>query len=171
MQTVLGDAARVFGPQKGATPPVVEQLDAALAHWADVVAAELGDGDLTSQPGTGAAGGLGYGLAAALHARLVPGALAVADLVDLDAHLARADVVITGEGRLDATSLQGKVVGEVLQARRRSRHPGRRGRRGRGRGRRARRRRRRARTCEDPDEADEQAAKAGARLAERLGPA
>ena len=47
VQTVLGDAARVFGPQKGATPPVVEQLDAALAHWADVVAAELGDGDLT----------------------------------------------------------------------------------------------------------------------------
>ncbi len=171
VQTVLGDAARVFGPQKGATPPVVEQLDAALAHWADVVAAELGDGDLTSQPGTGAAGGLGYGLAAALHARLVPGAPAVADLVDLDAHLARADVVITGEGRLDATSLQGKVVGEVLE---------------------------RAGAAgirvgvvvgaedegaehgdavvahapaEDPDEADEQAAAAGARLAERLGPA
>ena len=84
VQTVLGDAARVFGPQKGATPPVVDQLEAALVHWRQVVADELGAEDLGDRPGTGAAGGLGFALAAALHGRLVPGAPTVADLLGLD---------------------------------------------------------------------------------------
>ena len=114
VQTVLGDAARVFGPQKGATPPVVDQLEAALVHWRQVVAHELGAEDLGDRPGTGAAGGLGFALAAALHARLLPGAPTVADLLGLDTHVRWADVVVTGEGRVDATSRQGKVVGDVL---------------------------------------------------------
>ena len=114
VRTVLGDAARVFGPQKGATPPVVDQLEAALVHWRRVVADELGAEDLADRPGTGAAGGLGFALVAALHGRLVQGAPTVADLVGLDTEVSWADVVVTGEGRVDATSRQGKVVGEVL---------------------------------------------------------
>jgi glycerate 2-kinase len=65
------------------------------------------------QPGSGAAGGLGFGLLAGLGARLVPGSAAVGDLIGLDGALADADVVLTGEGRLDATTTAGKVVGHV----------------------------------------------------------
>lgn len=114
VRTVLADAAARFGRQKGATEQGVAELAAGLEHWAAVVAEQFGVRDLASQPGTGAAGGLGFGLAAALGGRLVAGASTVADLVGLDAHLAGADVVVTGEGRLDATSFEGKVVGEVV---------------------------------------------------------
>ena len=114
VRTVLADAAARFGPQKGATPEVVDHLAAGLARWAEVVGAAVGDPGLASVPGTGAAGGLGYGLAACLGATLVPGAARVAELVDLDDRLRGADVVVTGEGRLDATSADGKVVGDVL---------------------------------------------------------
>lgn len=100
-------AAAVFGPQKGATPDDVPALDAALARWA----ALLG-GDPTV-PGTGAAGGTGHGLAA-WGAALVPGAAAVAAAVGLDDALVGADLVLTGEGRLDGQSLGGKAVGHVL---------------------------------------------------------
>jgi glycerate kinase len=114
VRTRLADAAARFGPQKGATPEVVDRLAAGLAHWEAVVADQLDAGGLAEHPGTGAAGGLGLGLAAALRgARLVEGAGAVAELVGLDERLRTADVVLTGEGRVDATSLEGKVVGEV----------------------------------------------------------
>jgi glycerate kinase len=113
VRTTLADAATRFAPQKGATPEDVPALARGLARWAEVVAADLGSAGLDEQPGTGAAGGLGYGLAAALGGRLVDGAATVADLVGLDDALAEADVVLTGEGRLDATSFEGKVVGEV----------------------------------------------------------
>jgi glycerate kinase len=115
--TVLADAPRVFGPQKGATDQDVEALEAAVATVVEVVGRDLAppadpDGrQLHEVPGSGAAGGLGYGLAAALGARFVPGAVAVGDLVGLPAALRGADLVVTGEGRLDATSTQGKVVG------------------------------------------------------------
>lgn len=114
VDTRLAEAAARFAPQKGATPAQVAELAEGLGHWQRVVEAHLDAAGLAAHPGTGAAGGLGYGLAAALRARLVPGAPRVAELVGLDAHLDDADVVVTGEGRLDATSFAGKVVGEVV---------------------------------------------------------
>ena len=114
--TPLLRAAEVFGPQKGASPAQVAQLTAALAHVADVVERDLTGGvRLRDDPGTGAAGGLGYGLAAGLGARFAPGAARVAELVGLDAALDDAEVIVTGEGRLDATSMAGKVVGHVVE--------------------------------------------------------
>lgn len=114
VSTVLADAPRRFGPQKGATPEAVGHLERGLAAWAEVAERDLADGAaLRRLPGTGAAGGLGFGLAAGLGAGIVPGAAAVADLVDLDGALAGADLVVTGEGRLDATTVEGKVATEV----------------------------------------------------------
>ncbi|MDB5321499.1 MAG: garK [Phycisphaerales bacterium] len=99
-------AARVFGPQKGATPEQVERLDRALAALGE----KVGDGSLASTPGAGAAGGLGFGLMAFLGARLRPGFGLVAEAVGLAARLRGADLVVTGEGRLDASSMGGKTV-------------------------------------------------------------
>jgi glycerate kinase len=101
-------AAAVFGPQKGAGPGDVAALEAALARFAELLGGDPG------LPGTGAAGGAGYGFSAAWGAELVPGAPAIAALSGLPALAAGADVVISGEGRFDATSSGGKVVGHVL---------------------------------------------------------
>ncbi|CAG2183555.1 unnamed protein product, partial [Oppiella nova] len=101
-------AASVFGPQKGASPAMVASLDAALARFAD----RVGRID-PSVPGTGAAGGTGFGLLA-WGASLVSGAEAVADLTGLSEAITRMDVVITGEGRYDETSSAGKLVGSML---------------------------------------------------------
>ena len=98
-------AARVFGPQKGATPEQVEQLDAAL----DRLAQSTGNEDLAHDPGAGAAGGLGFGLLAFLGAKLVPGFDLIARTLHLQKRICGADLVITGEGRLDASSLHGKT--------------------------------------------------------------
>ncbi|CAL9545770.1 Glycerate 3-kinase [Streptomyces sp. enrichment culture] len=113
--------ARVFGPQKGATPAQVEQLSDALENWAYVLTRDLGAGgtSLRSGPGTGASGGLGAGLAA-LGARLLPRFDVLLDHLDLDARLARADLVVTAEGALDRQTPRGKVPAEV--ARRAKRH-------------------------------------------------
>ena len=101
-------AARVFGPQKGATPALVERLEARLAALAELAPyAEL--------PGAGAAGGLGAALAA-LGGRLVPGAELVLEVVGFAARAARADLVVTGEGTVDRTTLEGKAPGTVLAA-------------------------------------------------------
>jgi len=106
-------AARGFGPQKGASAADVEVLEAALAAWeAAVEGADPGARGLGAQPGAGAAGGLGHGLAV-LGGRRVPGALAVAEAVDLARRAAAADVVVTGEGCLDWQSLRGKVVAQA----------------------------------------------------------
>lgn len=114
VSTVLADAAQVFGPQKGASPDEVAQLASALQTWAEVAVRDLADGARVDDlPGTGAAGGLGFALACAIGARFAPGAPAVAELVGLLDALEGADLVVTGEGRLDATSSAGKVVGEV----------------------------------------------------------
>jgi glycerate kinase len=106
-------AARQFSPQKGATPAQVELLEERLRRWAD----ELGG--QPEQPGAGAAGGIGYGLAAGWGAHLHPGAAYVAGRIGLPDQLVGADVVVTGEGRLDAQSLRGKVVGHVVEVARR----------------------------------------------------
>ena len=106
------DAADVFAPQKGASPEQVRLLRERLALLAARYAADLGE-DVTALRGSGAAGGLAGGLAA-LGARLVPGFDLVADGVGLDEAIAASDLVVTGEGLLDATSFDGKVVGGVL---------------------------------------------------------
>ncbi|GHD06840.1 glycerate kinase [Zhihengliuella salsuginis] len=108
-------AAAVFGPQKGATGADVEVLDAGLAHLADVVAAQAGaDADaLRSAAGFGAAGGMPLALVPLLDAETLPGSQLVAEAVGLDAALAGADLVLTGEGALDTQSLGGKVVDAV----------------------------------------------------------
>lgn len=105
-------AARVFGPQKGASAPQVELLDENLAHLAAVIRQDLGI-DVCNVPGSGASGGLGAGLMAFLGARLVSGIEAVLDAVSLNEHLTDADLAVTGEGRLDAQSMMGKVVAGV----------------------------------------------------------
>jgi len=102
-------AAAVFGPQKGATPPMVEALDRGLRHLAERIRRDLGI-EVLELPGGGAAGGFGAGAVAFLGARLVPGALAVAEAVGLPEALRDADWVVTGEGCLDHQSFGGKAV-------------------------------------------------------------
>lgn len=97
-------AAAVFAPQKGATPAEVDLLEAALTHWATVVESH------PWMPGAGAAGGVGFALMAVLGAQRRPGIDLVLDLVGLDDALSSADLVITGEGSLDAQTLTGKAV-------------------------------------------------------------
>ncbi|MBG6084317.1 glycerate kinase [Zhihengliuella flava] len=114
-------AAAVFGPQKGATEPEVALLDAGLAHLAGVIAdhperhaaAPSTEEALRGAAGFGAAGGIPVSLVGLLGADTVPGAQLVAEAVGLDAALAGADLVLTGEGALDAQSLGGKVVDAV----------------------------------------------------------
>lgn len=106
------DAAVAFAPQKGATPDQVATLADRLSQTA-IEWSRLTGRDVTNLPGSGAAGGLGGGLAA-LGAELRPGAETIADHLGLDTALAGADLLITGEGRLDAGSLSGKVVSSVL---------------------------------------------------------
>jgi glycerate kinase len=103
-------AAAVFGPQKGARPRQVARLEAGLARLAELLGGEPG------APGAGAAGGTGYGLAAGWGAALVPGAAELARLAGLDRALTGADLVVTGEGRFDPTSLTGKATGTVIAA-------------------------------------------------------
>jgi glycerate kinase len=102
-------AAHTFGPQKGATPEQCVELDAALAHWAQVV---HGNPDA---PGAGAAGGTAFGFASLWGATIEHGAQRIAGLTGLDRAAASADLVITGEGRFDEQSLRGKVVGYALR--------------------------------------------------------
>ncbi|HVC13718.1 MAG TPA: glycerate kinase [Acidimicrobiales bacterium] len=115
VDTAFRAAAETFGPQKGATPAQVPALRARLDVLAQRYHEEFGV-DVEALAGSGAGGGLAGGLAA-LGAALVPGFALVASLVDLDRRVAAADLVMTGEGRLDATSFAGKVVGGVLAAR------------------------------------------------------
>jgi glycerate kinase len=94
-------ASAVYGPQKGATPEMVAELDAALRHFAEIIRRDLG-ADVEQLAGAGAAGGLGAGLVAFAGARLQPGAEMVMEALHLDERLMGAQLVITGEGRLDS---------------------------------------------------------------------
>lgn len=105
-------AARVFGPQKGATPAAVEQLEAGMTRWAAVLSASTGRA-VAEIAGTGAAGGIPAGLAAAVQARLAPGFDEIARRIDLDAQIRWADWIFTGEGRIDRTTAEGKVVASL----------------------------------------------------------
>ncbi|MDH0301605.1 MULTISPECIES: glycerate kinase [unclassified Pseudomonas] len=101
-------ASAIFGPQKGANPEQVQALDQALGHFADHCASLLGR-DVRDEPGSGAAGGMGFAAKAFMGARFRPGVEVVAELTGLDALVRGADLVITGEGRFDAQTLRGKT--------------------------------------------------------------
>lgn len=106
---LLGErgAARVYGPQKGADPGDVEVLERALSRLAEIAATSLGC-DHRDAPGAGAAGGLGFGLLTFCDAAIRPGFDMIAETLHLAARIAAADLVITGEGRIDDQTLDGK---------------------------------------------------------------
>ncbi len=108
---LLGErgASAVFGPQKGATPELVARLDATLAKLAEL----SGHADVADAPGAGAAGGLGFALLAFAGAELVPGIELVCDTVGFSATVAGADLVLSGEGSIDAQTLSGKTPAGV----------------------------------------------------------
>ncbi|WP_129710153.1 glycerate kinase [Priestia megaterium] len=101
-------ASAVFGPQKGATPDMVKRLDCNLAHYAAVIEKEMNI-HIQSVPGAGAAGGLGGGLLAFLSAELKPGVDIVIEATQLERYIKGADLVITGEGRIDGQTIYGKT--------------------------------------------------------------
>ena len=107
-------ASAVYGPQKGVDPAAVRELDAALANYAGIIERDLSI-SVADTPGAGAAGGLAAGLIAFGGARLARGFSAVADAVGLESRIAQADLVLTGEGRLDSQSGYGKVVAGVAE--------------------------------------------------------
>ncbi len=108
-------ASAVYGPQKGATPEVVRELDAALARYAEVARAATGR-DVADRPGAGAAGGLGAGLLFFTPAVLRPGVALVLETVGFDSQVRGADLVVTGEGRTDSQTAMGKAPAGVAAA-------------------------------------------------------
>lgn len=101
-------ASAIFGPQKGATPEMVARLDANLRHYAAIVTRDTGH-DVAEVPGAGAGGGIAAAMLAFLGGRLRPGSEIVADAVGLDKALKDADLVFTGEGRIDSQTVNGKT--------------------------------------------------------------
>jgi glycerate kinase len=101
-------ASAIFGPQKGATPDMVEQLDEALLNFATIVKQDTG-AEINDMMGAGAAGGLGGGMVAFLGAELAPGVDIVLDTIEFDRHLEGADLVLTGEGALDSQTIYNKA--------------------------------------------------------------
>jgi len=109
-------ASAVYGPQKGADPRAVKELDSALSHFAEVVEKWKGK-PMRDIPGAGAAGGLGFGLLAFCDAEIKSGIDTILDLVDFEGKLIGTDLVITGEGRIDGQSIRGKVpIGVAARA-------------------------------------------------------
>ena len=98
----------IYGPQKGVTDDLKKELDAGMANFAKITAASLGK-DNSNTPGTGAAGGLGFAFLSYIGAELTPGIELILDAADLENDLKDADVVITGEGRLDHQTAMGKA--------------------------------------------------------------
>jgi glycerate 2-kinase len=109
-------AAHVYAPQKGAAPAEIPKLEAATARLAGLLEQALERGaELRDRPGTGAAGGITYGLMLAAKAQLLSGAALVGAWLDLDRRIEAADVIVTGEGRFDTSSLEGKGPGAVVR--------------------------------------------------------
>ena len=104
-------AAHVFGPQKGATPAMVQQLDAGLQHWASISGHERE----ALLPGAGAAGGLGFAFLAFLQVKMTSGIELLLDYLAFDRLLDQADLVITGEGSADCQTLMGKLPSGILR--------------------------------------------------------
>ncbi|WP_318478583.1 glycerate kinase [Photobacterium leiognathi] len=115
-------ASQVFGPQKGATPEMVTQLDNNLAHYAEIIKRDLGK-DVKDMAGAGAAGGMGAALLGLFNAQLRPGIEIVMDAVNLADALKDADLVITGEGRIDSQTIHGKTPIGVARAAKRFNKP------------------------------------------------
>ncbi len=107
-------ASAIYGPQKGADPDMVGKLDQNLGHFAKLIAQQLGR-DVSMVPGAGAAGGLGAGLMAFLGARLMKGFDLIAEVVGLEEKIVQADLVITGEGKMDGQTQFGKTPFGVAQ--------------------------------------------------------
>lgn len=105
-------AAYVFAPQKGADKDMVKHLDDGLRHFAEVVRLDLGI-DVSELPGGGAAGGMGAGSSALLGGQLQSGIESILNIIDFDVQLQNADLVISGEGRIDSQSLDGKLISGV----------------------------------------------------------
>ncbi|MFT3787691.1 MAG: glycerate kinase [Tepidisphaeraceae bacterium] len=112
-------SAVVYGPQKGASPEDVQELDRMLREYAK----RIGHEDLAQQSGAGAAGGIGFGLCAILGAKMTPGINLVLEGVHFAERVANADVVLIGEGRIDEQSFQGKVIAGVLNVCRKASRP------------------------------------------------
>jgi len=110
----VNGATRVFGPQKGATPNQIDELERALTRLADVVAEQFGF-DYRDKPGAGAAGGIGFGLMSFCGATIRPGFDVVAESIGLEAKMKDVDLVITGEGSLDRQTLEGKTPAGVAR--------------------------------------------------------
>ncbi|MGH7995615.1 MAG: glycerate kinase, partial [Opitutaceae bacterium] len=109
-------AATIYGPQKGLRPEDLDRLEAETARLARMLCANAGRSEaLMGSPGSGAAGGIGFGLMAALGAPLISGSALIADWLELDRRVRNADVVLTGEGRFDESSLSGKGPGAVVE--------------------------------------------------------
>jgi glycerate kinase len=108
-------AARMYGPQKGASPKDIRVLERSAAHFATISERDLQAGTHLSRPGAGAAGGLGFGLMAFCGATIRPGAPLVGELVGFEYEVTRADVVLTGEGKLDSQTALGKAPQYVAQ--------------------------------------------------------
>ena len=115
-------ASAVFGPQKGACPEQVNTLDKALSHFA-TICGQHGYEDCQYVEGAGAAGGLGYAMMTFFDAQLKSGFDTVAEVAHLSQHIAEADLVITGEGKLDAQTAMGKVAGGISQLAKASHKP------------------------------------------------
>lgn len=111
---LLGErgASRVYSPQKGATPEIVEQLERNMSRIYDLI--EPKTRIVRDKPGAGAAGGLGAGLTAFLHAELCSGIEAILDFCHFDDQISDADLIITGEGKIDAQSAMGKTIDGLL---------------------------------------------------------
>lgn len=105
-------SARTFAPQKGASPSQVRQLEKIMAHWS-----KFASRPTKNKPGAGAAGALAFGLSAFIGAKLMPGTPFIMRELKWDKAKTQADMIFTGEGRLDKTSFQGKVIGEILKRR------------------------------------------------------
>ena len=105
-------ASAVYGPQKGADPSMVEALDGALCRLSEVAQRQSGK-DLANVPGAGAAGGLGYGLMCFLNAELHSGIETMLELIGFESHIEGADLIITGEGKLDEQSAMGKAISGI----------------------------------------------------------
>ena len=107
-------AAYVFARQKGADDSMITELDEGMRSFAHIIRKETGK-DIASEPGSGAAGGMGGGLMAFLHAELQSGANLLLDICRFNERTADAGLIITGEGRIDRQSLMGKIPGKILQ--------------------------------------------------------
>lgn len=107
--TGINGASVIYGPQKGATPQMVQQLDENLKHLAYIIRKQLSI-DIENLPGAGAAGGLGAGLVAFANASLVPGFETISNLIHLESKIQQTDIIISTEGTVDLQTLQGKAI-------------------------------------------------------------